>query len=1726
MTTGPPDHPGQTAPTTSAIEGALARIESELSVVFASADRVAAACQEIRRAAGDWSDPALVAALTRLCPLAHGRTGAAREAVYDLLRDAARAAPDPWALIEGLLASRDAPTCLHTLEEAAALAQAGRLDIDRHRLESIARLAEADGSPLLSARCLDQIARWLRASTSPAGDGRDPVASALLDPDRPAVRRLAARLLDRGGRLPSPSVVREVLTESDAADLGPVLTYTRAGHADLVSLVARPRGPSPFSASWPAVVDCCGRRLAYDLVGELGVARTNLGLRAQRIVGVSVDESLPFLLTPAEARLVASCPGSSRSFERVVAIAHGGTFGGASTGGPRDSAIDRFRAYNLAHAEVLGDILDIAPLTPERVERLLGRMDHIAAEFVALFAGRSDECQGLPGLYSGLKERIRREMARAIPGRPLPIEPTRLVQMFEDPPTLADVQTLHGLKRYLHQRGLALGFGLLESSSGTNRHVDLAFASPERVLGVVRAIEYVDTDATGPGAGEPVAVPYPVAIVVDGFVRQWLHGVESLPRVRVFCYGNEVHYFVSFRNHPVFIRVDYSPPLGGGMIDLAYYGVSKFELDDHPAIALDAIQSLLRRLDFHVEVESTRIHARYDKERAVDLADLCQKAEALFRLVPHLMDVDWVVGGLDLPPGARRAVGDAWADFFARWGVLPSAAVLSADRRRVVAGRERRPEGVREHYWSGDGDYTDVLAGRPRRTWLSEIHAALAERSLDVALIARDELPGQMALERQVLRPLRTALERGAVMDTAAGIEPAPSDRFERSHEVDRFASLLASSDADLANAARLARLATALERTLRFKTTGDVDGYDVERADLVLREWTGAIYGLRDAAGIFRLALFTTDGTIARRRDAPGEPWRDNASFDAGALSAVLRRNNFLPSWIDVAPTPDDEARAVRAAFASVKPRGHAGWLPGARGVSGLVASPGRAVGVARLGTEGRRPVDLEGGVLFARTLVPEDHAFLFHAVAIVGTGGGILSHAGLLAVQVGRPALIVEATWGGGRDGPRALTYHRVEFDEERRAVAGRVVTERTNVREREEWIRDGDLVAVDAETGWLRVLGQDQTSLALHAAFRTLEQARRRLVSATARDEILEQRGHRVRSMHQLEKILARAAEPALVQYAVEEILGGGAVDGVDAGCADQIRLLRVLLDHPTAGDLARSCTERLAAFVEARFVAAREQAVRLASTAKRPDEVLLPLLAALRLDEVTRHVARVLGRVADARRPGGTEGIRALARSHLTTMFIETRRALRGDAVEGGFRREGRHRLRQALRLAVLLGAEADDHRELTRWMEQLSSSDSGIVGRLTGRFVVWPADGGLELEPVAGSKAANLAELQHLGRASLVPAWFAVTDRAFREALAAPAPARPGGPWSPDEAPRTLGEAIDAVLARAEADPPQKASLIASLWDDVRLPEALVDEVTGAYQHLATVGGERQTGPPGSMGGLGSRILGADRPTPRPAGDGDEALGPASPYVAIRSSAREEDTERAVRAGEFDTFLFVRGAEAVVAHLRRAWSGLWTARAIHDREVARRAGRGEGGGVVVQRIAWSRVSGVLQTTNVAEGRTREMVINVGLGLGEGIVSGLVAADHVVVSKDVDPVTEPLQFRYVIADKRERAVFDAAAGRGTILTEVLSHQRLRASLEYSELVDLVQVATHLEAAYGYPLDIEFGFEDAALRILQVRPVPGSFAVWGEALRLDALSHEGARPAAAIGPDASEV
>lgn len=1658
----------------SEIERALADIEGEVAVVFGRAERLDTAVRILRPRFPTWDAPGADAVLERIGHLLRTRSGPLLLPLAELLLGWADGSEDPWPLLEMLLSARDGRLVANTVS-ALASGTGEALRLDRAQAARLAALVQSSQGPLAADGLVDALGRVLRRVQPASRAGGDPVLALFVEAGPESLRRLAARVLDLSGVPPEEPVILALLGEEAAGVLGPYLAYTRARHTDLLDLIGGDGSALPLAASLRAAEARADPALLRELIAELGWRRVNLGIEVRAVVGVSVDGSLPFLLTPAEAPIVEACRGARRVFEHLLLLAHGGATSGAGPQERESDAIDRFRTYNLTHAEVLADMLDASPLSASRVQAILTRMDRIVADFVALFGDRTTEAAAAEAVYADLKGRILAELRQAGTSAWLSPNLTRLVLMFEDPESASLARTLHGLKRYLHQRGLSLGFGLLEAGRGTNRTVDVAVAAGRRLIHLTKRIEYVDFEPPEQGAG--MRLPYPVAIVADAFAHHLHHGETSLPSIRVFCYGNEVHYFVSFRNHPVFVRADFSPPLGGGMIDLQYYGVSKYDLASHPRVSLDAIHALFERLDFEIEIESTRVHARYDKERALTLADLCDHAEMLFRLAPWLMDVDWVIGQLAMDEEARGRVARGWAELFARWGVLPLGQLLTGDRLGIVLGHEPEAEAVTERRWPATGPYADRFTGRPAGTFIADLRAQLVRQNLtELALVEREEEVGQIPLLQRVLQPLRRAVARGELVETPAGLRPSPADRFERLHEAAVFARLLAGDDQALARATRLAPLASALERTVQFETTGSLNGHDVQRAWLELREETLGLYVLRDRTSMIRLAVYGPEGTLSRRRAGPEAAWRETVSDDLGWLTARLRRSNFLPSWIDAAGERASGTTEVRTAFGLPNPTAGRRPLPGEHALEGLSASPGRAVGKARLGLEGRQAEHLESGILVVPSLRPADSPFLFDAAGVLCTGGSILSHAGLLAVEFGRPALVVRGRWERQADGRTRFVYSRAEYEEREQRLHGFVVVERRHVHEHDAVLAEGDLLALDADEGTVRVLGQDPTAIALHEGLFHLAQSNQRLAQASTDSETLAERGRRLRALHQLERLFARLADPVLVHHAVRELLLGAGTTEIGSGDRDKVRLISLLLSSASCAESTREAVARVSRGLSERFEAAVGDARRRIPVSEDPGEILGLRLSAARLRGSLALIAGLTGLVPEVVREdveAAAAEVEATTIARLDAQRANLRERARAtvDLPGAGGRR---HLLAQVQRLDEVLGAGAED----LLWREaaeaRLVAADRRAAEALADRWILEPRDGGVELEPLTGWKTAFLSEISRLGFSGRVPAWFVVTDRAFQVMLDAPAPRLDGQ----DVDGRPLRDAILAVLATAEWAPGQKAERIQRLWLAAELPAGLAAAVGEAYRRLAE---QIQVDPDLLPEGV---VHAAERP-----------------FVAVRSSAHQEDTELAARAGEFDTFLFVRGERALLEHLKRAWSGLWTERAIHNR-LALGLGPGlEGGGVLVQQMVWSRAAGVLQTTNVGEGLPHEVVINVGLGLGEGIVSGLVAADHVVVSKEGAPAEGPLRFRYVTAEKRERMVFDARAGRGTVRVRTLSHQRLRPVLEYVELAELVQLALALETALHQALDIEFAWEGSSLRVLQVRRIPAWRAVWRE-------------------------
>jgi pyruvate, water dikinase len=176
-------------------------------------------------------------------------------------------------------------------------------------------------------------------------------------------------------------------------------------------------------------------------------------------------------------------------------------------------------------------------------------------------------------------------------------------------------------------------------------------------------------------------------------------------------------------------------------------------------------------------------------------------------------------------------------------------------------------------------------------------------------------------------------------------------------------------------------------------------------------------------------------------------------------------------------------------------------------------------------------------------------------------------------------------------------------------------------------------------------------------------------------------------------------------------------------------------------------------------------------------------------------------------------------------------------------------------------------------------------------------------------------------------------------------------------------------------------------------------------------------------------------------------------------VAVRSSARAEDSETASYAGQQETYLNVSGAAEVCRRIVDCWASFFSERALFYR--ARKGSLDDlGMAVVVQQMVQPKKSGVLFTADPVQRRRDRMVVEAIFGLGEQVVSGEATPDHYVVDR-------------AGICKRERLVSGGV-------------------LEPRELVALAQLGRSLEERFGCPQDIEWAIANGDVYLLQSRPV----------------------------------
>lgn len=203
-------------------------------------------------------------------------------------------------------------------------------------------------------------------------------------------------------------------------------------------------------------------------------------------------------------------------------------------------------------------------------------------------------------------------------------------------------------------------------------------------------------------------------------------------------------------------------------------------------------------------------------------------------------------------------------------------------------------------------------------------------------------------------------------------------------------------------------------------------------------------------------------------------------------------------------------------------------------------------------------------------------------------------------------------------------------------------------------------------------------------------------------------------------------------------------------------------------------------------------------------------------------------------------------------------------------------------------------------------------------------------------------------------------------------------------------------------------------------------------------------------------------------------------------VAVRSSATAEDTADASFAGEYETFVGMRGAAAVELYMRRCWASAFTPRALVYAWKNRLSPLDVEMAVVVQKTVAARVAGVMFTVSPVTGDRSRIVIEAAYGLGLGVVGGEVTPDRYVVAKIEGHVVER-----IIGDKHVEYL------DGHEASSVDEERRARFCLDDSEVLELAALGRKLERLHGAPQDIEFAIDrhlppGANIILLQCRPV----------------------------------
>ena len=362
-----------------------------------------------------------------------------------------------------------------------------------------------------------------------------------------------------------------------------------------------------------------------------------------------------------------------------------------------------------------------------------------------------------------------------------------------------------------------------------------------------------------------------------------------------------------------------------------------------------------------------------------------------------------------------------------------------------------------------------------------------------------------------------------------------------------------------------------------------------------------------------------------------------------------------------------------------------------------------------------------------------------------------------------------------------------------------------------------------------------------------------------------------------------------------------------------------------------------------------------------------------------------------------------------------------------------------------------------------------------------RYIKWFEELGIEDVAEVGGKNASLGEMYRAlsGEGVLVPNGFAVTAEAYRVFLEV----------------NGLNEKLHRLLDDLDYDDvamlQERGSACRRLIEEAPVPEEVREEIFKAYAEL-----KKEYG--------------------------------ASLSLAVRSSATAEDSPEASFAGQNDTYLNIRGEEALLDAYRRCLASNFTDRSLHYKKDNGFAWDKVYLSVVVMKMVRSDLgaSGVMFSLDTETGFKDVVFINGAWGLGENVVQGTVEPDTFYVHKPTFLKGYRAVLKRKLGKKEKTMVLTDTLNRDNIAVEYTKNidtpasRRRRFCLEDDDVMVLADYAIKVEnhyskkAGYRKPMDMEWAKdgEDGRIYMVQARPETVQSQKHGSVLALYRLKERG--------------